>query len=236
MNEKTLSKRLQLVASFLPKEARFADIGSDHAYLPCFVCLQDEHATAIAGELNEGPYQSAKKTVGDLQIDDRIEVRKGNGLSVIKPGEVEQVVIAGMGGSLISTILEEGKDKLLSVKRIITQPNVDADAIRKWFDQNDFQLTDEKIIEEDGHIYEILVGDRNSEYVAYTMENKRRELLFGPILLREKSTAFKQKWKIELDRKKHALKQMENAKTPNIERMNMFQEEIKEIEEVLENE
>lgn len=234
MNENMLSKRLQTVATYIPKRAYFADIGSDHAYLPCYVCLQDSEARAIAGEVNEGPYQSAKRNVEQSNLSNRIDVRKGNGLKVLAENEVEQVVIAGMGGSLITTILNEGKKKLGAVNRIIAQPNVDAVAVREWFYKNGFDLVDEKILMEDGHIYEVLVADKGNTNQNYQEEDLRKQLLFGPILLKEKSEAFKNKWKTEEERKILALNQMKQAKTPDYEKIEKFTIEIRMIREVIE--
>ncbi|WP_226036925.1 tRNA (adenine(22)-N(1))-methyltransferase [Aquibacillus saliphilus] len=233
MNKKTLSKRLQQVASFLPEQAVFADIGSDHAYLPCFVCMRDQQAIAIAGEINEGPYQAAKRTVDELNLTDRIEVRKGNGLEVIEQSEVNQVVIAGMGGSLITTILEDGKSKLSEVQRIVVQPNVDAISIRKWFFMNGYRLVNEEIIEEDGHIYEILVADKGSSKKPYTESHIQKEFLFGPYLLEKRSSPFIQRWLSEKEKREKAVKQMKEATVLDEEKILRFESEIKLIEEVL---
>lgn len=236
MNENTLSERLHLVASFLPKSAHFADIGSDHAYLPCFVCINDPSAQAIAGEINEGPFLSAKRTVDELELNERIEVRKGNGLEILHDGEVSELVIAGMGGGLITNILEQGKNKLSGVNRIIVQPNMDAHVIRKWFRENAYELVNEKIISEDGHIYEVLVADQGEGNSVYEEEYVSKQLLFGPFLLQEKSEPFKQKWNGEKQKRENALSQMTKAKQPDTVKIKKFQLEIQEIQEVLDNE
>ncbi|MBM7569640.1 tRNA (adenine(22)-N(1))-methyltransferase [Aquibacillus albus] len=235
MNEIMLSDRLQMIASFLPEEAIFADIGSDHAYLPCYVCLNNLSAKAIAGEVNDGPYQRAKRTVESFNLMDRIDVRKGDGLSVLQEDEVAQLVIAGMGGSLISHILETGKDKLGSVERIIAQPNMDAMAIRKWFHLNNFELINEKIIEEDGHIYEILIADKGIPDIPYSEDFIQNEFLFGPFLLQEKSEPFKQKWVIEKEKRERAVSQMKKAKSPDYQKISQFESEIQLIQEVLDH-
>ena len=65
-----------------------------------------------------------------------------------------------MGGSLIATILEKGKDRLQHVNRLIVQPNLHAMAIREWAVSNNWKLVNEQILKEDGKIYEILVLEK----------------------------------------------------------------------------
>lgn len=233
MNEKLLSKRLQVVASYLPYGANFADIGSDHAYLPCYVCLQDPSALAVAGELNEGPFQSAGKEVERHDLSARISVRKGDGLSVLSKDEVEQVVIAGMGGSLITNILDNGKEKLNRTSRIIVQPNVDAKSLRKWFVKYNYQITAEEIIEEAGHIYEILVADKNG--TGNELHYTEKEILFGPFLMEEKSEVFKKKWAEEKTKKDYVKGEIQKAINPDKDKIAILEREIQWIEEVLTN-
>jgi len=232
MNNKVLSDRLKMVAMYLPKHAYFADIGSDHAYLPCYICSVDPTATSIAGEINEGPFQSAKKHVKALDLENNIKVVKGDGLEVITNYSVRQIVIAGMGGGLIRSILDNGKDKLKKIERIIVQPNVDAHLVREWFVQHRFQLVAEQIIKEDGHIYEILVAD-NSMDKPNVFLDKQEEILFGPYLLREKNTAFTEKWQLEKNNRLRVIDQMQQAKKVDYEKLEHFKQEVKLIEEVL---
>ncbi|SDK54090.1 tRNA (adenine(22)-N(1))-methyltransferase [Sediminibacillus albus] len=229
MNGRLLSDRLKSVASFLPEGAVFADIGSDHAYLPVYVCRQDQQALAIAGELNEGPFQSAKRNVEEQGLSARIAVRKGNGLSILKANEVEQVVIAGMGGSLITDILENGKNKLSTVGRIITQPNLEARSIRVWLQENGYKLIGEDIIEEAGHIYEVLAADKSEVKAAMN----EVELLCGPFLLKEKSMAFINKWESEIKKRENVVYQMRHASSPDKAKIDQFKEEIEIIKGVL---
>lgn len=84
MNEEQLSKRLEKVASYITKNERIADIGSDHAYLPCFAVKNQTASFAIAGEVVDGPFQSAQKQVRSSGLTEQIDVRKGNGLAVIE--------------------------------------------------------------------------------------------------------------------------------------------------------
>ncbi|WP_208585931.1 tRNA (adenine(22)-N(1))-methyltransferase [Gracilibacillus suaedae] len=226
-----LSKRLEKLADYLHKPVHFADIGSDHAYLPCYVCSRHEHATAIAGEVNQGPFERAKQTVGEYGLADRIEVRKGNGLDVIKEKEVNQITIAGMGGKLIRTILEEGKAKLSGVSRLILQPNIDAQIVRKWLIDHHYQIVAEEIISEDGYIYEIIVSD----YQNTPSQFSEKELLFGPYLLQEKSEVFFNKWRNEKEKRIKLVNQMKQATNLPVDKIKKLETEMEWIEEVIED-
>lgn len=204
MNSEQLSKRLHTVASFVPNGSIIADIGSDHAYLPCYLVNKRVASRAVAGEIVEGPFQSALQQVREDGLEDLIEVRKGSGLSVIEQDEVDVITIAGMGGPLITQILEEGKDRLAGVKRLILQPNVSAISIRNWLIENKWKLIDEKILKEDEKIYEVLVAEPSEsiEELSY------QERLLGPYLAAQKSDVFQQKWEQEYNQWERILNQI----------------------------
>ncbi|MCP3025656.1 tRNA (adenine(22)-N(1))-methyltransferase TrmK [Halobacillus sp. A5] len=232
MNTDQLSKRLKTVADFLKPPIHFADIGSDHAYLPCYVCQQQKEALAVAGELNRGPYLSALEEVKRQNLEGQIRVVQGDGLEVID-NQVNQVVIAGMGGPLITEILENGKDKLLNINRIIAQPNIDARSVRKWLAAHQFNLVNEVILEENGHIYEVLVADKGDPFENYNSEDFKRELWLGPHLLKKKNKVFYKKWTEEIVKKERIIEQMKSASEPNFEKVKQFEKEINWLKEVL---
>ncbi|MBS4191324.1 tRNA (adenine-N(1))-methyltransferase [Bacillus sp. FJAT-49705] len=228
MNTDKLSQRLETVANYIPKGSRLADIGSDHAYLPCHVVKKGLVSFAIAGEVVEGPFQSAKRQVEIEGLNDQITVRKGNGLEVISSGEVDCITIAGMGGALITSILEEGKEKLSSTKRLVLQPNISAVTIRNWLLNNGWVLIAEEILEEDEKIYEIIVAEQGIA-TSKPREDLQKELLFGPFLLKEKSDIFKKKWLTELNNWQRILDQLSRAADTE-ETINKKNELIKKIE------
>ncbi|WP_078545600.1 tRNA (adenine(22)-N(1))-methyltransferase [Litchfieldia alkalitelluris] len=233
MNELRLSKRLEAVASNILEKSVLADIGSDHAYLPCYAFLKGYITNAIAGEINEGPYRSAVEQVAKSDLQEVIEVRKGNGLEVIAPNEVDCITIAGMGGTLITTILEEGKSKLQGVRRLILQPNIGAINIRRWLMDHGWQIVSETILEEDGKIYEILVADRGKPQANYS--NLEAGLLLGPFLLKEKNQTFIKKWTHEKQHWLAILSNLEKAEmtNENSERKRELEQKISIVEEVL---
>lgn len=224
-----LSKRLEKAASYLPEGSLFADIGSDHAHLPCYICLADPTARAIAGEVNEGPYSNAAKTVKNYNLEDRIAVRLGNGLEVIQQGEINELVITGMGGTLIRSILESGKNKLVGVNRIIAQPNNEAATLRKWLDLHSYTIMDEDILEENGHTYEILMAEHQKKHYPLT----EKEILFGPVLMRRQSAVFIRKWEQEFQKYKRIIENMKMAQVPNEEKIQHFNEKMNLIKEVI---
>lgn len=211
MNIDKLSQRLQTVAEYIPEGSRLADIGSDHAYLPCHVVKKGKVSYAIAGEVVEGPFQSAKKQVEAEGLSNRIEVRKGDGLEVISNDEVDCITIAGMGGALIASILDAGVAKLTNVKRLILQPNLSAKSIRLWLLEHGWQLMAEEILEEDGKIYEILVAEKGDPNKPYHNTNIAAALLMGPFLIEQKKVPFVKKWRSEVANWKRILGRLEEA-------------------------
>lgn len=228
-----LSKRLEAIASYIPKGARFADIGSDHAYIPCAVCKNDPTARAIAGEVRSGPFESAQKTVIENDLEERVEVRLGDGLDVID-GSITHVIIAGMGGSLIEAILERGKARLTHVQEMILQPNIGSDNVRRWIDQSAFEIIDEQIIEENDHIYEVIVAKRvHSE--KQTKRLSEKEIYFGPKLMHMKAPLFIKKWTREKRHHERIIEQIKRGKHPDKKQLEQFTKQIKWIVEEVDN-
>lgn len=164
MNENQLSKRLATVGDLIPRGSRLADIGSDHAYLPVALMLENKLSFAVAGEVVEGPYQSAKTQVSKSNLTDKIIVRLANGLDAIEPeDQIDVISICGMGGTLIRDILEAGrKNRLTGKERLVLQPNIGEPTLRRWLMANDYSIIDETIVEENRKLYEIIVAEKQS--------------------------------------------------------------------------
>ena len=220
-----ISKRLELVASFVPQGSILLDVGSDHAYLPIELVERGQIEAAIAGEVVVGPYQSAVKNVEAHGLEEKIQVRLANGLAAFEEADqVSVITIAGMGGRLIATILGEGLDKLASVERLILQPNNREDDLRIWLQGNGFRIVAESILEEAGKFYEILVVE------AGQMKLSASDLRFGPFLSKEASPIFVQKWQKEAAKLEFALGQIPEK---NLEERQVLVDKIQAIKEVL---
>lgn len=226
-----LSKRLETVASFVIQDAIVADIGSDHAYLPTYLVQQGVVQKAVAGEVVKGPFESAVKNVEKHGMSTSITVRLASGLAAIEESDnVDIITIAGMGGTLIASILEEGKSQLKNVRRIITQPNIHAQAIREWAVANGWIIVCEEILKEDGKIYEVVVLEKGQ--ATYD----ELSLLVGPFLVEEKNDVFIEKWTHECAQWHEVLRSIEQAtETPAVmEKKERLTRQIKLIKEVLE--
>lgn len=230
VDEKHLSARLACVSSLVPAGARVADIGSDHAYLPAALVLDGKIDFAIAGEVVKGPYENAVHEIKDHQLEGKVIPRLADGLAAIEPADkVDTITIAGMGGSLIASILEKDKNKLTGIKRLVLQPNVGESQLREWLMNNHYQIMTEKIIEEDNHIYEIIVAEPSVVPFRYS----KYELDFGPFLLENKGPIFKKKWREYLQREAHVIDQMQKAQQPPVKKINEINQFLSQVKEAI---
>lgn len=230
VDEKHLSARLACVASLVSAGARVADIGSDHAYLPAALVLDGKIDFAIAGEVVKGPYENAVHEIKDHQLEGQVIPRLADGLAAIEPADkVDTITIAGMGGSLIASILEKDKNKLTGIKRLVLQPNVGESQLREWLMNNHYQIMNEKIIEEDNHIYEIIVAEPSVVPFRYS----KYELDFGPFLLENKGPIFKKKWQEYLQREAHVIDQMQKAQQPPVKKINEINQFLSQVKEAI---
>lgn len=151
-----LSPRLKIIADSIESFGTMADIGSDHAYLPIYLVKNERVKSAIATDVNRGPVLIAKERLKSNKVDKSVAVRQGNGLRVLKPGEAEVIVIAGMGGILIRDILDKDAKVAESAKLLILQPMRDSDKVRKWLFEHGFDIIDEELVKEQDRIYEVI--------------------------------------------------------------------------------
>ena len=134
-----------------------ADIGTDHGFLPLSCVQKGIVPFAIAGDVNPGPLEKARENMRLSGIDPALcPLRLGSGLSVLAPGEVSTVVIAGMGGELIADILAKEPEICRSVRRFILQPRTRSGELRTWLWQNGWRIAEEHLVREKRRICQIL--------------------------------------------------------------------------------
>lgn len=232
MDEKNLSLRLEKVANYVRKNDRLADIGSDHAYLPSALVLNGTIDYAIAGEVVDGPYQSAKSHVSELGFENKIDVRFGDGLDVVElEDNITAISICGMGGSLMASILDKGFNagKLSGKERLLLQPNVGEYTLRKWLVEHDYKIVAEDLLEENHKLYEITVAEKSDQPVDAT----EADLQFGFLLKENQTPLFKKKWQQELQKNQYIQNSLEQSKSDQTEKLKIVKETIQQIEELL---
>lgn len=222
-----IQDRLKKVAAFAKGE-RLADIGSDHAYLPIYMAKQGKIKFAIAGEIVEGPHQSSVKNVAENQLSHIIKCKKAAGLDAISlEDNIDVITICGMGGKLIADILEAGKEKLANHPRLVLQANVAEKMLREKLEDLDYNIIEEDIIEEDGHIYEIIVATKGR------MQLDDKEKRFGRFLPNRQSAVFIKKYKQEIEKIDYILSQLEKSAQNNQEKIAYLQKEKNMIKNIL---
>lgn len=148
--------RLECIKSMVSKCSVAADIGTDHGYVAEMLLKDSICQKVIATDLNEGPLSRAVEHLTSIDLADKCNFRLGSGLTVLSEGEADAVIIAGMGGELISDIIETSKSIAIHTKELILQPMTTADKLRRYLFKNNFKIVDENIVKELHHYYFVI--------------------------------------------------------------------------------
>ena len=192
---KLKSKRLLKIAECIKNYKKgniLADIGTDHAYLPCFLFKEKTITHAYACDVAEGPLQSSKATIAQEDVKEHVIPLLGDGLAPIVDKDVDMISICGMGGLLMTQILDCHPEKM-ETARFFLQANTAIDLLREYLMKHDMRIIDEDIVKDAHHIYEIIIAEKGKD-VSYTKE----ELFFGPVLMKKKDPLFIEKWQKQL--------------------------------------
>jgi tRNA (adenine22-N1)-methyltransferase len=186
-----LPERLLRLASYVPQSSLVADIGTDHALLPVYLARQGTCSRIIATDLHAGPLEAARMNVGLFSLWKQVDLRQGDGLDIIQPGEVNVIIIAGMGGVKINEILGRAGEVLQKTDRLVLQPSVAAGQVRRWLLGNGWALVDEDLVIDDERFYEIVVAERlgtEKKRLQDAEPDDRRDRLLeiGPRLLEKR--------------------------------------------------
>jgi len=177
-----LTKRLLAVSQFVSRDTSLADIGSDHALLPIYLLQQNLAQRAIVSELGNGPYERLRTAVAESDCSSLIEVRQGDGLQVLSPGEVHTVVLAGMGGDTMAAILAYDKLKTASFAEYVFQPMSKPDVLRREMARQGLTINHELVIKENRKYYVIIHA--KSQGRVFQLSDLEADI--GPIILYKK--------------------------------------------------
>lgn len=198
-----LSKRLQAVAELAAPADSIADVGCDHGYIPIYLVEQGSCKKAIAMDINKGPLQRAQEHIVEHQLGAYIETRLSDGLQALKKGEVQAVVIAGMGGATMQGILKAGRDVIEEDTLLVLQPQSELREFRSYLMSHGFSILAEDMVFEDGKYYPMMKVQKFREWTQSGNSGKKScatggiaysemELRFGPLLLKKRHPVLKE--------------------------------------------
>jgi tRNA (adenine22-N1)-methyltransferase len=181
-----LPSRLAAIAELVLADRPMADIGTDHGHLPAALIAAGRVPYAIGVDLRRGPLAQAGRAAA--RVGGALELRLGEGLQPLNPGEVATIVVAGMGGPLIGEILRRGRQQLRGVSRLVLQPNQAAERVRDAIEVLAWHLVHERWVEDRGRLYPVLVAEPGARAPLAEIDR-----IQGP-MLRQGGGALHQGW------------------------------------------
>lgn len=179
-----LSKRLRCIADYIDSGSRVADVGTDHGYIPAWLIQNGICERVIASDIKAGPLQTAVNTAKSAGVEENIDFRLCSGLDAYSAGEVDQVIMAGMGGETLISILEA--KPWTREKKLIMQPQSKIPELRSWLRENGYVILDAQLVYDAGRIYLVwlVTGGRetDSDGLTFNILLKKRDPLLGAYL------------------------------------------------------
>ena len=186
-----INDRLKKIGDLVEANSFCLDVGCDHALLDIYLVKKDKNIKAIASDVAEGPVDAAKQNIKRERLENKIEVRLGDGLDTYSD-EVNTIIISGMGGRNMIGIFKRHLEVLKKVDTIILSPNNYQIDVKKFLVNNGFYIENEEFVKDKKFIYQIIVFKKGKKH--YT----KKEFFFGPIYLEKKDKLFEEYYKREL--------------------------------------
>ena len=187
-----LSPRLKALADFIDDNSNVVDIGCDHGLLDIYLIQNKKNIKVIASDVNENALNNAKNNIKKYKLESKITTVLSNGLDNIDTTNIDTIVIAGMGAHTAVGILYNNLKKLKNVKKLVIQSNNDLDFLRYKVTKIGYYIAKEELVLDSGIIYTIVEFRKGYRWYS------KKQLYFGPYLLKEKSNLFKEKCNLEL--------------------------------------
>ena len=218
-----ISNRLTTAAALVTQGYTLADVGTDHGYIPIYLLQQKKIPSAIAMDINEGPLERAKEHIALYGLQAYIQTRLSDGVAALKPGEVEAVLIAGMGGGLVMHILKDGEKVCQSAKELILQPQSEIERVREFLREEGYTILAEDMVYEDGKFYPMM----KVQYQGENVEELKLSDLYGGLLLQNRHPVLKTF--LEKERLIYTGIKENLAKQPASEKIRMRLAEVEDI-------
>ena len=189
-----LSPRLERISHYISDNTSMVDIGCDHALLDIYLTKNKKNINIIASDINKNALKNAENNIKKYKVENQIKIIQSNGLENIDTQSLDTIVISGMGSHTIVGILYNSINKLKNINTLILQSNNDLDFLREKIIKIGYYIEDESLVKDSNIIYTIIIFKKGHKF--YT----KKELYFGPILLKEKNKLFLEKNKKDLEK------------------------------------
>ena len=223
----SLGYRLQQIADMVPETCRsVADIGADHALLPIYLMENGKIDYAVIGELRRKPFLRARAAVKETRFAHKISVRSGDGLEVLMPGEVDTVILAGLGGDVIYSILNQLH--AATFLHYILQPMSRAYKVRSFCAKHGWKIEQEVLLCDNQRYYTVLMimpGDH-----PYVLTDP--ELEYGPLILQQRDELSLNYFHFLYTQNERMLSNLRNCKD-NIQLEELVKVRLRALEELI---
>ena len=188
-----LSARMQALTEMVNPGNRVCDVGCDHGWVSIYLVQQGISPRVLAMDVKKGPLSRAQKHIRQRGLEAYIETRLSDGVTALEAGEAETVICAGMGGRLMQRILEEGSEKLASVRELILQPQSELHIFRAYLRGAGYMTIAENMVYEDGKYYPMMkVVPAGGERETLSADEQALRDCFGELLLACRHPVLKQ--------------------------------------------
>ena len=234
---KRIPKRMLAIANLVDNSKVLADVGCDHAYISINLLEKGKVERIIASDLREGPLNIARDNIRLYGFEDRIETRLCAGLCGYEAGEVDTILISGMGGMLVKEILSESIDVVKMADTLILEPQSDLRVVRAYLKDIGFEIIDEDMLNEGGKYYQIIKAVKSKERIENCDDlGAMAENEFGPILIKKKHPVlleFLKKRKNHYERLLQNKSFLTSQSATNNDRIAIIENELNMVKEAL---
>jgi tRNA (adenine22-N1)-methyltransferase len=207
-----LSKRLKMNVDLVSAGTNVADIGCDHGYVT--ICLAAEKGChCIAMDVNEGPLKIAAANIKKNHLESKIDCRLSDGMEKLTPGEADTLLIAGMGGMLVSQILQKNPAVLSQVHTLVLQPQSDWEEVRRLVYQLGFRIEKESCCVDGGKFYLAIRAVRDEKKLKEEKAYSYAEFCYGRYLPEKKDLCYHQYLMKEYEKSKNLVERLKQKKT-----------------------
>ena len=234
---KRIPKRMLAISNLVDNSKVLADVGCDHAYISINLLENGKAERIIASDLREGPLNIAKDNIKLEGFEERIETRLCAGLCGYEAGEVDTILISGMGGMLVKEILSESIDVVRRADTLILEPQSDLRVVRAYLKDIGFEIIDEDMLNEGGKYYQIMKAVKSKERMEVCEDiGAMAENEFGPILIKKKHPVlleFLKKRKNHFERLLQNKSFLTSQSATNNDRIAIIENELNMVKEAL---